>query len=175
MKNRVRFNRKLSLQERWLSWCSPARIRAAVHAAHTVAFEPDVSPRVRNAAIKHLRTKLKDDTKTLRHFETPQALAVYSYMETLREMIPERIARRNKAKKTSTQMASIAQRELEFFQTRLAICALYMRRSGFMDQKMLGDALYRAATEIEAEYATLPAPRRGGDPKGWPIRPLKTS
>jgi len=120
-----------------------------------ISFEPDVAPRVREAAIERLRSTLRFNTDALDHFTSPEALAVLTFMDTIRARIPDLVARVRNAEKSNAQMGSIAQRELEFYQSRLAICALYMRRTGYMDQDMLGDALYEAAAAIETDYPEL--------------------
>ncbi len=152
MRNRVRFNRKLTLQEQLSVRLTPACVRGAMKIAMTIRFEPDVAPRVREAAIHRLRNTLRFNTDTLDHFSSPEALAVLTFMDTIRARIPDLVARVRKAEKSNAQMGSIAQRELEFYQSRLAICALYMRRTGYMDQDMLGEALFKAAAAIETDY-----------------------
>jgi len=162
MRNRVRFNRILTLREQLTVWLTPTCVRGAMKIAMTISFEPDVAPRVRAAAIHRLRNTLRFNTDTLDHFTSPEALAVLTFMDTIRARIPDLVARVRKAEKSNAQMGSIAQRELEFYQSRLAICALYMRRTGYMDQDMLGEALYKAAAAIETVYPAL------NDDTDWP-------
>ncbi len=161
MMNRVCFRRAPTFREKVSALFAPRAVRRAVQIAQTISFEPDISQQVREAAILKLRNHVGYDHRTAERFQSAEALAVLAVMDTVREIIPG-LARQ--ARHGDALIAAHFRRELNFNRSILAICALYMRRSGHMNRQTLGDSLYKAAAAIETIYGPLPSRNVGTKP-----------
>ncbi len=155
--NRVRFRRAPTFREKVSALFAPRAVRRAIQIAQTISFEPDISQQVRETAILRLRNRVGYAER----FRSAEALAVLAVMDTVRAIIPE-LARQ--IRHGDALIVTHFRRELNFHRSVLAICALYMRRSGHMNRQMLGDSLYKAAGAIETIYGPLPSRNVGTKP-----------
>ena len=73
-------------------------------------------------------------------------------MDTFREAIANLDDKLKTTPEAYSLRATMLQRDRQLYRSTLAICALYLRRSGHMNRKTLGKRLYHAAEYIETFY-----------------------
>lgn len=156
--SRVYFDLPVSAAD-WIGHVfAPAPIRGALKVARKINFQPDIKRSVRAKAVNRLRDRAKAYAAQKQHFPSDEALAVLAFMDTFEKILRKHRRKIRKLETSDPQSADIWRRKAEFYQSKLATCALYMRRAGYMTPEMLGDELYRATTAIETIYVERETP-----------------
>lgn len=150
--SRVYFNSSPTPGE-WLNaQFAPRPVRGAIRIAQRISFSPDVKRAVKAQAIRRLRDEVDYYASMKDEFQSSEALAVLAFMDTFRDILRETKQTMREVQKSDPQSVGILRRKVKYYDSKLAVCALYMRRSGFMDQDMLGEELYKAAEAMETVY-----------------------
>lgn len=150
--SRVYFRRTPKLSERFEALLAPRPIRGAIAVAQKISFKPSMDDKVRLRAVEILRRDTEHYAGIMHEFKSSEALAVLAFMDTLRELISELETQIRATPKSYSLRSTLFLREVHQYRSTLAVCALYMRRSGYMDKKTLGKRLFRAAEHIETMY-----------------------
>ena len=155
--SRVYFRTIPTLGEQLKAVLAPRNVRRAVKIAQRISFSPRVKAQIRERAIRRLFDQNQHYSKIMAIFRSPEAVAVLAYMDVFQDRLIELETETLSATQAASPMGRAMQSRIAFYQSKLAVCAMYMRRSGYMNQATLGADLYKAAAAIETVYPALPS------------------